>query len=181
MFGLVRTASFPNRNHPEPASAEVDVTPPVLLLPQTMDATVQLYDEIELVAAEVGDPRADPRLSPELPPFDPAVAEQFPHGRFREGHFGPKPSGLVRHAPHPSRFASPLLPQGEKETKREHLQEELPEVTARTLAKAREGPSHPRGWTADGELRPLHCDRDAVWEHDQPDAMRVWKTYGQTE
>src|SRR6476620_9950365 len=90
--GLVAEAK-----HREPAAEQVCVTGLIRLLPQAMDASIDLDHQLQLVTAEVADPWPDLRLAPELPALEPPTAQQLPHRRLGDGHLRPEALSLARH------------------------------------------------------------------------------------
>jgi hypothetical protein len=51
-----------------------------------------------------------------------------------------------------------------------------PEVAAVDLAEARKWSSHPRGYDAEGRLRPPGSDADWNWDYARPVLMQMWRT-----
>eukprot|EP01035_Chromulina_nebulosa_P041103 gene41104-55572_t len=103
------------QNH-EALAVQIGVPQPVPLLAQPVNAAIQFDHQLELVTAEVRDPRPDPGLSAKFHAFEPPIAQQPPHRRFRDE--APTDSGVP--AVHDARM-----------TERREIKQRSPAVWAR--------------------------------------------------
>jgi len=80
--------------HSEPGFHELQVPLSVFDFPQSVDAAVELDDELELGAQEVGDRTRHRDLTPGFQAFELSAPQHFPEMGFRARHGGAKPPGL---------------------------------------------------------------------------------------
>jgi len=78
--GIIEEAVVGNAQHPVASGAQIYVSVLIMgcLRRFLMHIPIELYDEANVVAAEICHESRDGKLTPELEPTEPAVAEQYP-------------------------------------------------------------------------------------------------------